>query len=84
MTLFQSTFGPLFHCKAAKALPFKPYGMMSTNFEGYNCFLSVLGLAGRELIFFIAARMVLCFGFVSKTVLITHRRGRASEQLCGA
>ena len=29
-------------------------------------------LAGTELIFFIAAPVVLCFGFVTKTVLITQ------------
>ena len=32
----------------------------------------VLGLAGMELIFFIAAHMVLCFRFLTKTVLIAH------------
>ena len=30
-------------------------------------------LAGMELIFFIAARRVLCFGLVSKTVVGTHQ-----------
>ena len=35
-------------------------------------FHSVLVLAGIELIFFIAASMGLCFGFVLKTVLITQ------------
>ena len=34
--------------------------------------ISILGLAGMELIFFIAAGMMLCFVFVSKTALITH------------
>ena len=34
--------------------------------------ISVLGLAGIELNFFIVAHMVLCFGFVLKLVLITH------------
>ena len=33
----------------------------------------VPGLAGMELNFFIEACMVLSFGFVAKTVLITHR-----------
>lgn len=33
------------------------------------CFLSVLGLAGMEVTCFIAAHMVLCFGFVATTVL---------------
>lgn len=33
----------------------------------------VLGLAGMELILFIAAHKVLCFRFVTKTALITHR-----------
>jgi len=33
----------------------------------------VLGLPGMELIFFIAAYMVLCFKFVTKTVLITYQ-----------
>lgn len=32
----------------------------------------VLALAVRELIFFKVAHMVLSFGFVTKTVLITH------------
>jgi len=32
-----------------------------------------LVLSGTELIFFIVACMVLCFGFVLKTVLITHQ-----------
>jgi len=36
-------------------------------------FYVVPGLAGMELIFCIAACMVLCFGFVIKTVLITHQ-----------
>jgi len=31
-----------------------------------------LGLAGIELIFFVAVCMLLCFGFVTKTVLITQ------------
>jgi len=33
----------------------------------------LLVLAGIELIFFIAAGMVLCFGFVIKTVLVTRQ-----------
>lgn len=33
---------------------------------------SVLSLAGMEFAFFTAACRVLCFGFVSRTVLITH------------
>lgn len=37
------------------------------------CFLTVLGLAGMEVTFFIAAHTVLCFGFVATTVLITHQ-----------
>ena len=36
-------------------------------------FPDVLGLAVMELIFFIASHMVLCFGFVTKTALLTHR-----------
>jgi len=32
-----------------------------------------LVLAGIELIFFMVAHMVLCFGFVTKTVFITHQ-----------
>ena len=35
---------------------------------------SLLDLTGRELIFFIAAHVVLCFILVTKTVLTTHRR----------
>ena len=35
-----------------------------------SAFLSVLVLAGMELIFFIVASMRLCFAFVLKTVLI--------------
>ena len=37
-------------------------------------FLSVLVLAGVQLIFFIVAGMGLCFGFVLKTVLVTQGR----------
>lgn len=33
----------------------------------------VQGLGAMELIFFIASHMVLCFGFVTKTALLTHR-----------
>ena len=33
----------------------------------------VLGLAGMELTFPIAALIVLCFVFVARTVLITHQ-----------
>ena len=33
----------------------------------------VLGLAGVELTFFTGVRMVPCFGFVAKPVLITHQ-----------
>lgn len=33
----------------------------------------ILGLPELTLIFFMAARMVLCFGFVTKTVLIAHQ-----------
>lgn len=33
----------------------------------------ILGLAWLELIFFLAAGMVLCFGFVTKTMLITQQ-----------
>jgi len=36
-------------------------------------FWSVLGLAMMVLIFFIAACMKICFGFVIKIVLITHQ-----------
>lgn len=36
------------------------------------CYVLVLGLAEVELIFFIAVYMVPCFGFVTKTVLISH------------
>jgi len=36
----------------------------------YNPEVSVLVLAGIELIFFIVACVVLCFGFVRKTMLI--------------
>lgn len=54
---------------------------MFTNSDDHRCFLSVFALAERELIVFIAAHMV-PFGFVSKTVLVTHRLG-VSEQLCG-
>ena len=36
-------------------------------------FLTVLVLDGLKLIFFIVACTVLCFGFVTKTVLITHQ-----------
>ena len=32
----------------------------------------VLGVAGMELIFLLAAPMVLCFALVAKTVLRTH------------
>lgn len=74
---FSSPLALYFTVRQQKHCLFKPYSMMSTNFEGYSCFLSVLGLAGRELIFFIAALMVLCFGFVSKTVLITYRLGES-------
>jgi len=35
--------------------------------------LSVLVLAGIELIFFLVACVVVCFGFVMKIVLITHQ-----------
>jgi len=31
------------------------------------------GLAGMELLLFIAASMVLCYGFVTRPVLITHQ-----------
>jgi len=34
--------------------------------------LTVVGLAGMELTFFIAARVALCFASVAKTALITH------------
>jgi len=35
-------------------------------------FVDALGLARMELTFFIAALLVLCFGFVAKAVLMTH------------
>ena len=38
-----------------------------------RCFMLVLGLAGMEVILVIAALMVLCFGFVTKPVLITQQ-----------
>jgi len=34
---------------------------------------SVPGLVGREFIFFTAAHMVLCFGFMTKKALVTHQ-----------
>jgi len=34
--------------------------------------VTVLDLAGVELVFFVAACIVLCSGFVTKTVLIMH------------
>lgn len=43
-------------------------------------FITVLVLAGRELIFLFASHMVLCFGFVTKTVLITHNVLATAEQ----
>jgi len=42
-------------------------------FVTVDVWVSVLGLAGMELILFITAGMVLCFGFVTRTMLITHR-----------
>lgn len=68
-----------FSVRQQKLCCFKPYSMISTNFEGYSCFLSVLDMAGRELIPIIAALIVLCFGFVSKTAFKT-RRLQKSEQ----
>jgi len=41
----------------------------------------VLGPAGTELISFLAARMMLCFGFVTKAVWITHPCFTAEEHL---
>lgn len=38
-----------------------------------NCYSSVQVVAGIELISFIISLMVICFGFVTKTVLRTHQ-----------
>jgi len=43
---------------------FDEYALLAT------VWLHVLGLAGMELIFFIAAWMVLCFRFTTKTTLL--------------
>jgi len=50
-----------------------PYLPISPVWTGCHC-LSVLGLAGMELPFFVVAYIVLCFEFVTKTVLTTHLR----------
>lgn len=39
----------------------------------WECFISLLDVVGMELIFFKAAFMVLHFGFVMKTLLITRQ-----------
>jgi len=40
----------------------------------------MLVLTGAELIFFIVAGIVMCFGYVMKTVLITHQCLAIAEQ----
>ena len=40
----------------------------------WSILIVVLVLAGMELIFFTAAHTVVCFGFMTKTVLMTHLR----------
>lgn len=44
----------------------------------------VLVLPGIVLIFFIGAQRVLCFGYVTKTALITHPRFATAEQNLGS
>lgn len=39
-----------------------------------------MGLAGTELIFFLEAQSVLCFGSVTGAVLVTHQNLAAAEQ----
>lgn len=43
------------------------------NFKYNFVFLAVLALAGMELISFVAPCIAMCFGFVSKMVLIAHK-----------
>lgn len=47
-------------------------GCAEVNRQGSTKRHVVLVLAGMGLIFFIAAHMELCFGFVTTTVLFTH------------
>lgn len=47
-------------------------GKCGAGFRQFSILSHVLGLAGMESIFFIAACIRLCFGFVSKIVLITY------------
>ena len=47
-------------------------GELTTVGAQLDLIVPVLGLAGMELTFFIAAHMVLHFRFVTKTMLITH------------
>lgn len=67
--IFQMEFNPeVFKACKTHMTFFFPLVLLRTKREK-----SLLDLTGRELIFFIAAHVVLCFILVTKTVLTTHR-----------
>lgn len=57
----------------------KVYVAPSLQFENFG-FGGRLGLAETELIFFLGAQRVLCFGSVIGAVLVTHQNLAAAEQ----
>lgn len=50
-------------------LPWEEQGILALTLSYWR---AVLGLIGMEIKFSTAARMVLCFGFVAKAVLLTR------------
>jgi len=60
------------HCQKENICQYMKLGRQSRFWENTSCLHTVLVLGGLQLIFFIAASMRLCFGFLLKTVLIVQ------------